>query len=238
MSLFDIPPLDRAALLLDFDGTLVDIAATPDAVLVEPGLRASLGALRSRVGDALAIVTGRPLAQIDALLGELPYAVAAEHGTALRRHPGAALELPDLPAMPQGWLAAADRITAGHPGTTVEPKLHGLVLHYRGAPEAGTMLHEAALALIGDAMARFTIIPAKMAWEIKPRGVDKGTAVRSLMQQPPFAGRLPVFVGDDVTDEDGISAALALGGVGLRVPEAFNDPAGVRMWLAGLAASA
>ncbi len=238
MSGFSIPPLDRAALLIDFDGTLVDIASSPDAVIVEPGMLASLARLRPRLGDALAVVSGRPIAQLDALLGDRPYAVAGEHGAALRRRPGAPIEQPELAEMPQAWLDEAGRIVARYPGAIVEPKGHGLVLHYRAAPESGVALHEAALALVAGEMARFTIIPAKMAWEIKPRGVDKGSAVRALMQQPPFEGRLPVFVGDDVTDEDGIAAASALGGVGLRVPEAFGDPGGVRMWLAGLAASA
>ncbi len=237
MKAFDIPPLARAALLLDFDGTLVDIAATPDAVLVEPGLRASLGRLRPLLGDALAVVSGRPVDQLDALLGALPYAVAGEHGSAIRRRPGGQVEQAVVPGMPPGWLEGARRIAADHPGAMIEPKGHGLVLHYRAVPEAGVALHEAALALLGGEIARYTIIPAKMAWEIKPRAVDKGTALRALMQQAPFAGRLPVFVGDDVTDEDGIAAAIALGGIGLRVPEDFGDPAAVRLWLAGLAES-
>ena len=83
----------------------------------------------------------------------------------------------------------------------------------------------------------FELLPAQMLWEVRPRGVDKGTAVRRLMARPPFAGRLPVFVGDDVTDEDGIAAAQALGGVGLRVPEVFGDAAGVRAWLEATAAN-
>jgi trehalose 6-phosphate phosphatase len=78
---------------------------------------------------------------------------------------------------------------------------------------------------------RFVILPARKAWELRPRGADKGTAVELLMRRAPFAGRLPVFIGDDVTDEDGMAAARRLGGVGLRVAEAFRDPAGVRAWL-------
>ncbi len=231
-----IPSLDHAALLLDFDGTLVDIAATPGAVVIEPGLVDVLAVLRRRLGDALAIVTGRPLGQLDALLPGSPYAVAGEHGGALRRHPGARIEHPSMPALPTGWLAEAAGLVHAHPGALVEPKSHGLVLHYRAAPDAGPALYEAATALVSRSPGSFVVSPAKMAWEIRPAGVDKGTAVEALMAEPPFAGRLPVFVGDDVTDLDGIAAAIRLGGVGLMVPDAFIDPAGVRRWLASLAA--
>jgi len=81
----------------------------------------------------------------------------------------------------------------------------------------------------------FAVLPAKMAWEVRPVGMDKGTAVRALMARPPFAGRVPVFVGDDVTDEDGMREARAMGGLGLRVPDVFGDAAGVRAWIAKLA---
>ncbi len=230
-----IPPLDRAAFLLDFDGTLVDIAATPDAVVIEPGLADILAVLRHRLGDALAIVTGRPLAQLDVLLPDLPYAIAAEHGAVLRRHPNGRIERPEMATLPAGWLAEAAALVAAYPGALMEPKSHGLVLHYRAAPEAGPALYEAATALVSRQPGRFAVSPAKMAWEVRPVGVDKGTAVEALMAEPPFAGRLPVFVGDDVTDLDGIAAANRLGGVGLMVPDAFIDPAGVRRWLASLA---
>ncbi len=231
----EIPSLDRAALLLDFDGTLVDIAATPGAVLIEPGLVDVLTALRRKLGDALAIVTGRPLGQLDALLPHVPYAVAGEHGGALRRHPGGRIEHPDRPPLPTGWLAEAAGLVEAHPGALVEPKSHGLVLHYRAIPEAGPVLYEAAVALVSRYPGSFVVSPAKMAWEIRPAGVDKGTAVEALMAEPPFTGRVPVFVGDDVTDLDGIAAAIRLGGVGLMVPDTFTDPAGVRRWLAALA---
>jgi trehalose 6-phosphate phosphatase len=90
--------------------------------------------------------------------------------------------------------------------------------------------------MVAGSNGRFHVQAAKMAWEIRPSGIDKGTAVRVLMQEPPFAGRLPVFIGDDVTDEDGIQAAIALGGTGYRIPEDFDEPESVRRWLASLAA--
>ncbi len=232
-----LPSPGRAAFLLDFDGTLVDIAPTPEQVVVPAGLADALARLRDRVGGALAIVTGRPIAQIDALLPDIPYAVAGEHGGASRHAPGAAVHVPPLPELLDGWREASEAIAASHPGTLLESKRHGFVLHYRTAPQHGTALHEVLSALIAPADGRFRMLGAKMAWEIRPDGIDKGGAVRALMAHPPFAGRLPVFVGDDVTDEDGIAAAVALGGVGLRVPEAFGEPTDVRAWIARLAAA-
>jgi trehalose 6-phosphate phosphatase len=229
-----LPPFGRAALLLDLDGTLLDIAPTPDSVVVPPGLIADLRALRTCLGGALAVVTGRPIAQVDALLGDAPYAVAGEHGGAIRHAPGQAERRAKLPEPPAEWLAGAAAIAAAHPGALLEPKSRGFVLHYRAAPAHGPALRDALLALIGDAPG-FAVLAAHMAWELKPLGADKGTAVAALMQDPPFAGRLPVFIGDDVTDEDGMAAARRMGGAGLRVDNVFATAQGVRDWLAAAA---
>ncbi len=235
----DVSPAlpDRAALLLDLDGTLLDFAPTPDSVVVPAGLLVSLAELRHRLGDALAIVTGRPVEQVDGLLGDVPFAVAGEHGGAIRHAPGEAIARAALAALPGDWLGRAEAIAASHPGALVEPKRRSLVLHYRRAPEAGAALEAAARALLAGHEDRFAVMPANMAWELKPLGADKGTAVRAIMARAPFAGLVPVYIGDDVTDEDGIAAAVALGGLGWRVQEVFADPAGVRRWLGGLAGS-
>jgi trehalose 6-phosphate phosphatase len=226
-----MPAIASAALLLDLDGTLLDIAPTPGAVIVPPGLINALLAWRARLNGALAIVSGRPIEQIDELLPDVPTAIAGEHGGAIRHRPEGPIERPFLPALPAHWLDAATEIAATHPGALLEPKQRGFVLHYRASPAAGPSLGAALRALLTPHAEFFALIPARMAWEVRPQGIDKGTAVRRLMERPPFAGRLPVFIGDDVTDEDGIAAANALGGVGLMVPDAFGDPAGVRAWL-------
>jgi trehalose 6-phosphate phosphatase len=231
-----LPDPAHAAYLLDMDGTLIDIAPTPDQVVVPSSLISTLQALRGKCGDAVAVVTGRPVAQVEALLGDGPYAVAGEHGAALRRSPGAATALLTLPHVPLAWIEAAQSIVAAHPGTLFEPKAHGLVLHYRGAPTAAAALRTALEDMLRRQPGVFVLLAAKMAWEIRARGVDKGEAVRALMEEPPFAGRVPVFVGDDVTDEDGIRAAEALGGMGLRVGSDFADAGAVRAWLANIAA--
>jgi len=225
-----LPPIAHAALLLDLDGTLLDIAPTPDAVVVPPDLIASLRALRTRLDGALAVISGRPVEQVEALLPDAVQAIAGEHGGAIRHAPGEALERFDLPTPPEAWFAAGARIAAAHPGAAMERKAHGFVLHYRAAPALGPVLREAMAALV-EGSDRFVMVPARKAWELRPHGADKGVAVEALMQRAPFVGRVPVFIGDDVTDEDGMAAAHRLGGVGLRVAEAFGNPAGVRTWL-------
>jgi trehalose 6-phosphate phosphatase len=230
-----LPPIARAALLLDVDGTLLDIAPTHDAVVVPPDLIASLRTLRGRLGGALAVISGRPVEQVEALLPDAVQAIAGEHGGAIRHAPGEALDRIELPRPPDAWFAAAARIVAAHPGATLEHKANGFVLHYRAVPGEGPALG-AALAALVEGSDRFVVLPARKAWELRPHGADKGTAVMALMQRPPFAGRLPVFIGDDVTDEDGIAAARRLGGVGLRVAEAFGSPSRVRAWLQAVAA--
>ncbi len=231
----NLPPPERAALLLDLDGTLLDIAPTPDSVVVPLPLLESLTTLRMLLGGALGVISGRPVAQVDFLLHAIPSAVSGEHGGAIRHAPGAALERPDLPSAPAEWLATAEHIQAAHPGSLLERKSRGFVLHYRLAPDAGSSIHAALAKLVATRAENFALMAAHMAWEIRPLGADKGSALRQIMARPPFAGRLPIFIGDDVTDRDAMAAAVALGGVGLFVPDIFIDAAGVRAWLADAA---
>ena len=217
--------------MLDFDGTLVDIAPAPELVVVPDDLRHSLAVLGPALGGALAIVTGRPIDQIDHFLPGWPGAVAAEHGALLRRAANTALERAMLAPVPDAWREEAADWAAGHEGVRLETKATGFVLHYRSAPDAGPAAHDFLAGLIANAGARFHVLSAKMAWELRPSGADKGSAVGTLMGVPPFAGRLPVFIGDDVTDERGIAAAREMGGAGYLVPDAFGEPADVRAWL-------
>lgn len=226
-----LPPIERAALLLDLDGTLLDIAPAPDLVVVPAGLPDTLRGLRVMMGDALGIITGRPIEQVDLLLPEIPYAVAGEHGAAVRHSPGAPAERPGLPAIPAGWLDRAGTLAAEHEGVLLEPKSHGFAVHFRAAPELGDRLRRALEQLVAREPEQFVLLPARKAWEVRPRAADKGKALASLMARPPFTGRLPVFVGDDVTDEDAIAYARSVGGSGLRVQEAFGNAGAVRTWL-------
>ncbi|MFQ3623872.1 MAG: trehalose-phosphatase, partial [Acetobacteraceae bacterium] len=186
---------------------------------------------------ALALLSGRPLEALDGFLAPLRLPAAAEHGLVLRRSGRSTPEPVAAPAVPPAWREAAQALAAATPGALCEQKSHGFTLHARAVPEALPRLGEALRELLAG-HPDFRLLPAHMAWEVKPRAADKGTALVALMQCPPFAGRRPVFVGDDVTDEDAIAAARALGGEGYRVEESFGDPAGVRAWLGGLALEA
>ena len=224
-----LPPFARSALLLDLDGTLLDIASTPDSVVVPPGLIPTLHRLQAALDGALAIVTGRAISVVDWLLGGA-FAAAGEHGGALRYAPDSPIERPALPAPPPAWLAAAEALVAAHPGALLERKARGFALHFRQAPSAGAAFQVALTTLLASAPG-FQLMPGLMLWEVRPLGADKGSAVAALMARPPFQGRLPLFIGDDVTDEDGMRVACAMGGEGLRVDGAFGDPVGVRAWL-------
>lgn len=231
-----MPPLDRAALLLDLDGTLLDLAPRPDAVVVPPDLPRTLCSLRRLCGDAVAVITGRPVEVVDALLGDAIFAVAGEHGGAVRHGPGQMVERVPLPSPPGEWLVEAEQLALQFPGALLEHKARGFALHYRAVPTAGEELRLALTEMVSGSV-EFELLPAHMLWEVRPRGADKGKAVAGVMDRAPFRGRSPVFVGDDVTDEAGIAAAQAMGGVGLRVQEAFGDAAGVRAWLAMIAST-
>lgn len=234
----NLPPFARAALLLDVDGTLLDFAPTPETVTVPPALPDVLRRIRDALGGALGVISGRPVEQVEGLLGDAPQAIAGEHGGALRRAPGGALERPTLPTAPREWREEAAQLAARFPGALLEQKARGFVLHYRGAAEAAEpafrqWMHEAA-ARQPEA---FEVLDGMKALELRPAGADKGRAVAALMARPPFAGRLPVFIGDDVTDYDAIRMAQRMGGAGLLVADAFGGPADVRRWLADIAAN-
>jgi trehalose 6-phosphate phosphatase len=227
------PELDNsAALFLDLDGTLLEIAATPELVVVPSGLPVVLSNLQALLGGALAIVSGRPLRVIDQLLTPFCSAAAGEHGVSLRFHDGTVEEMPAELGVSEAWRASLTAAAQRWPGVLVEPKPHGCAVHYRLAPERGEDVWRAVRALVPDDHPWFRLIPAREAVEIGPRATSKGHAVERLMADSPFRGRRPIFVGDDFTDEAGRSAARRFGGGGLRVAEVFEgDPALVRAWL-------
>ncbi|MDP2329508.1 MAG: trehalose-phosphatase [Reyranella sp.] len=227
------PELDRmSALFLDLDGTLLEIAATPELVVVPPGLPSLLARLHYLLEGGLAVVTGRPLGVVDSLLAPFSATTAGEHGASLRYEDGTLEEMPVGLAVPEAWRASLAAAAARWPGVLIEPKPHGCAVHYRLAPEHGSEVWRLARSLVADDDPWFRLIPAREAVEIGPRAVSKGLAVERLMASAPFAGRKPIFIGDDFTDEAGMDAARAFGGQGLRVAEFFGgDPAIVRAWL-------
>ena len=235
------PPVpERAALFLDFDGTLVEIADKPDGVEVAEGLPPLIERLVERLGGAVAVVTGRKLADIDRFLA-LPIAAAGLHGLERRAAPGESI-ITEPP--PPEIATLRERITGSGligEGVTMEDKGAGLAVHYRAAPQRG----EEVARTMGEAVAdldRLQLIHGKMVVEAKRKGRDKGAAVMSFMAAAPFKGRTPVFIGDDVTDEDGIRAANQAGGFGVKVGEGetaaahrLPDVEAVHAWLAELA---
>jgi trehalose 6-phosphate phosphatase len=221
------------ALFLDFDGTLLDLAPTPSAVVVPDGLREVLSRLRGRLQGALAIVTGRPIEEIDALLAPLILPVAGNHGASARLGDGAPRLLAPVAALPADWVARARAACAGWPGTIVEPKPFSLAVHFRQAPAHGPDVWHLLSDLAADHAADYEVLTAHAAFELRSRHASKALAIERLMALPPFQGRVPVFIGDDVTDESGRAAARRLGGIGLDVAASFaGSAARVRAWLA------
>lgn len=242
MSSLPLPPdldaLDREgplALFLDFDGTLVDIAPTPDGIAVPAELAHALCHLRDRLDGRLALISGRALDDLERHLGPLAIARAGSHGSDCRAADGTVLGA--APAgLPETLLAAIHDFAASE-GFDTEDKPHGAALHFRSNPSLegkGLAFAEHFASEHGLQVKR-----GKCVIELVASGADKAAAVRNIMQAAPFHGALPVFVGDDVTDEDGMRAAAELGGFGIAVGERPSDnaryslesPAAVQHWL-------
>lgn len=225
------------ALFLDLDGTLLDIADRPDDVAVPERLALELSRIRHDLDGAVAVVSGRELAVLDDLLSPYQGAGAGEHGAVVRM-PDGSLDKTRSPLMPRIWLQILRTAAETWPGIVVERKPRSVCVHYRLAPDREAEVKALVESLPDLEREGFIVMPAKMAYEVKPRASSKGRAVAILMEAAPFAGRTPVYVGDDLTDEDGIAMAYKLGGFGLRVGDAFGgEPQNVRDWLArGVAA--
>ncbi|ESR22885.1 trehalose-phosphatase [Lutibaculum baratangense] len=212
------PPAPDWALFLDFDGTLVEIAETPDAVRVSPDLLPVLRDLFDLLGGALAVVSGRAIADIDARLGAEGFPAAGLHGLELRTRGGGPVETAVEPEMLDHFREVFGAFERENPGILMEDKGAAVTLHYRRRPE----LAEATARVVEDALRGqegFHALNGKMVIEVKPDGADKGGAVRGFMAGPPFLGRTPVYLGDDVTDEHAMLAAAELGGFGVKVGE-------------------
>jgi trehalose 6-phosphate phosphatase len=231
-------PKRNWALFLDIDGTLLDIAPSPDAVRVPASLAPVLARAQARLGGALAIASGRTLAEIDQLIAPLRLPCVAEHGAVIR-FPGGAVAVAGADhAVPERWKFELCAGARAWRGVMIEEKAYSVAVHYRLAPEREAEVRGLVAAVTSHDPQLFEVLPARMAFEIRHRSLTKASAVERFMPNPPFAGRIPVFVGDDVTDEDGFRAALARGGLALRVDEAFGgEPARVRQWLAAFAAA-
>ncbi|MEZ5786461.1 MAG: trehalose-phosphatase [Xanthobacteraceae bacterium] len=225
--------IETLAVFLDIDGTLLDIAPSPQAVIVPAGLIDALMRLHDSLAGALAFVSGRPLVEIDRLFAPMHIPAAAEHGAVVRL-PDGKVEEANI-AVPKAWRTALKQLAAQHPGIFIEEKAHSIVTHYRLAPDAEPIVRQAVHQIAAGALDRFDVLPARMAYELCGRDVAKGAAVRRLMRIPPFAGRKPIYVGDDATDEPAIAAVQETGGLGFHVARDFNgQPERVRAWIRSL----
>jgi trehalose 6-phosphate phosphatase len=232
-------PADDWALFLDVDGCLLDFADAPDAVTVPTTLHATLQRLSQRLHGALALVSGRALRRIDELFAPLRLPAAGLHGLE-RRSTVARLSPPPVPSALAAIHDEARQVAAAWPGTLVEDKGSALGLHWRAEPRAAAALRAFAEAAL-PRLPGYRLQHGDHVVELRPSSGDKGEAILALLEEAPFRGRKPVFVGDDLTDESGFAVINAHGGlsvlVGQREPSAahyaLRDPAAVRAWLDG-----
>ncbi|MEE8334473.1 MAG: trehalose-phosphatase [Alphaproteobacteria bacterium] len=232
------------ALFLDVDGTLVEIAAAPDAVHVPTELVALLRQLERGLGGALALVSGRTIETLDALFSPLRLAAAGNHGLECRHSDGQVFRPAISTAIAPARAAMGD-FAVSHAGVLLEDKTLSVALHFRAAPNDGAGAQALAERLAADSDGGLIVQHGKMMVELRPPNGDKGSAITEFMGEAPFAGRLPVFVGDDVTDEHGFVVVNAMGGHSIRVGangrtsarHVLNDVSSLRCWLESAAAA-
>ena len=231
-------------LFLDVDGTLLDIAPRPEAVEVAAGLLDDLAAVELALGGAVALVSGRTIAELDRLFAPLRFAASGVHGAELRRRPGGAVASLTPGRLGDDAWCALRRLLGEFPGSYAENKEVSFAVHY---PDPGTDIGRLKHALcrlmerVAPPGEPLKLIAGRAVFELQLRGFDKGRAIERFMAEKPFSGRKPIFIGDDEIDRAGFDAALALGGlafsVGVEFPGlsgTFAGPEAVRAWLHGL----
>jgi trehalose 6-phosphate phosphatase len=238
------------ALFLDVDGTLLDISRRPEDVVVPSDLRPMLESTSRALEGAMALVSGRSVDDLDRLFAPLRLPAAGQHGIELRLEPaGEAVVMPARPVDPM-LKGAVEALVRKHPGVELEDKGMTLAVHYRAAPRVGGLLARDLRRLLAREGGEIALCRGKMVFELRDARYTKATAVEAFFARPPFAGRLPVFVGDDITDEDGFEAVERHGGIAMPVGEVhrqsgrtparrstFAEPADVRKWLATLSST-
>jgi trehalose 6-phosphate phosphatase len=237
-----VPHLNECAILLDIDGTLLDLAPTPREVWVPPGLANTLTGLLARTSGALALVSGRSLNDIDLIFAPEQFPAVGGHGAEMRLSidsESVATHAPPMDKELKRRLAAIARLS---PGILLEDKGYSLALHYRLAPHAEKAIYEAVSLIRADLPnAPIEVLPGKCVCEIKHSGFNKASGVLELMTHEPFKGRRPIFIGDDVTDESVFAIMPDLNGLAFSVGRRaqgvaghFDEPRDVRAWLAHL----
>src|SRR6202166_3069161 len=234
--------LDGCAVLLDIDGTLLDLAPTPREVWVPRGLAKTLNRLLEKTSGALALVSGRSLNDIDLIFAPEQFPAVGGHGAEMRLSTDSEAVATHAPPMDQELKRRLAAIARLSPGILLEDKGYSLALHYRLAPHAEKAIYEAVSLIRADLPnAPIEVLPGKCVCEIKHSGFNKATGVLELMTHEPFEGRRPIFIGDDVTDEAVFGIMPDLGGLAFSVGRRatgvaghFDEPRDVREWLAHL----
>lgn len=226
------------AYFLDVDGTLIDIAETPDAVCVDTALLDLIAHLYRESGSAMALVSGRAISDLEKLLGALHLPLAGQHGLERRDAAGRLWIHAAPPSAKSAIKEALAPILAHHAGLLFEDKGLTLALHYRMAPHLAAYAHRLMVQLAEDANAGLEVQRGKRVVEVKPSGIDKGTAVAEYLSEFPFKGRRAVFIGDDLNDEHGFAEVNKLDGISIKVGKGRScarfrlpDVAAVRRWL-------
>jgi len=236
------PPSLTWCLFLDVDGTLIELTDSPLDTFVDAALKALLGEVAERLGGALALVSGRTIEYLDALFSPLRLPAAGLHGVERRKASGVMHGASFVDSQLDRARIALKALVEAHPGALLEDKGRSVAVHFRMAPEAEAAMLEGVRYAALPLGSNYHIQGGNMMLEIKPRGFDKASAIKAFMHEPPFSGRRPVFVGDDLTDQSGLKTVEDQGGisiaVGCRVQGQYRlaNAAAVRAWLQGIAA--
>lgn len=232
----------NCALFLDIDGTLIDVAPTPDRVVVPTELIPLLASLSAGLGGAMAIVTGRPISDVDRFFAPEKFVAAGVHGAELRLAPDLEI-LNTAEPLDAAVVAAVTRLVELEPGVIVELKRYSIAVHYRLAPAARARIAATLQQILDSGPDHLIICNGRAVFEIVPKHISKGAAVETLLQLPAFRGRRPIMIGDDFSDETAFEASVRHGGRALRVAgehflrqtAEFEGPAHVRAWLSDFA---
>jgi len=235
--------LVRDAFLLDVDGTILDIAPTPEEVRVPSLLKTTLARLQKLTGGALALVSGRPLAILDRMFSPLSLPAIGCHGAEWRKSPQASIERRAQP-LSDDVKSAFFSVVSDLSEIRIEDKGYTLAFHYRRVPERKSILEARLAGQLARYRSELCLLHGKSVFEVKPHAFDKGEGIAALMRLPPFANRRPVFLGDDRTDEYAFTVVRKMGGVGISVGRKMANaerilpaPHAVRTWLGRLAST-
>lgn len=228
----------RTAFFFDFDGTLAEIVDDPAAVSIGAEVLDALATLRDAAGGALAVISGREISALDRFLAPLELPLGGAHGSERRNARGEVESVGIDAGVLAGMVAELQAFARGKDGLIVEPKRTSVALHYRRNPALEEDCRAVARGL-AEKTQDTTLLEGKMVVELKLSGRTKGDLIAAFMDEPPFAGRRPIFFGDDVTDEDGFRALPRWGGIGVKIGDGetaaqcrMRDPAELHDWLA------